>query len=930
MVLRNEDITAKISLETYVGYPDLKRISIPLAANRNGEAVGIIDKIYNLDPFVAKKFIYVEPEVINRVHSKIVRDSNNQEIAQPLLLESEIEKLRDRFMSVENLVDVVNNNVPTHTVGNRKYDDREDVLIATSDNLDPNQSNLLQKTNSGLFKWQETALQNGGWFVKPNITLKDFKGDPAYDKETLGEINPCTYLNNDGLKFNTLNEANDPNVIDNFILKLKLDNSAFNKTVFKTIKKGARINDPNILSRMPTEIGVFNELFTEKADKNEEKARIEVLKSLTGLKQKDLQTEYTINTNLDQNNRDDNIKVREFIDKVIENYEEISLDNRTKACKLVTVLNNLQDRKGWHNRITPNKSTDTAEKAHYVMTGKDNVKYNINSDLKAAAKDIKETVDLLNVCDSFDSSQSCLHPIEHIGLYGNNENNKYDQNASIESNFRTYALIDVPLTFIQKTTDAKERVKLIRQLKRSIKDTAVKYENDAKNIINFKALSRFANAIDLPLTDPSTTTIQFAPDVGDENSNLTDMSKQIEKDIESSLKTGISSYVYGSDAFINFTDAISELKTITEDEFNANTADDIIKKRVDLDVPINSNMWYPHELSTHNKDANTKHIGCANVSIKVSDNKSVRVSPSNMVLLDGRNEIIKWKDEDGNRKKIKEVYDKIKRDLQNDKELQKNKDELKKEILIKANPLNWKWACVADTDVIDDNGMIQKTIYPDMALDLEGDVSGKNFKFNKIKSRRVVDLYYRKNDANEIKMAIDQDSVANALKDIAVDASNVINLGGVTQMPNYINGNLSIFDPVDPKTEWNNVKKGGTTDKITEIAEIQELVKNIQTRYKTEERFNTIQELLSNEKNVSINANQYWHDPLSKMLVQRRKDFSKENYGLPDSLYINPLTDNMSEREELHANAILALETDLNQIFKNMDLTPTRVKSKKP
>ena len=66
------------------------------------------------------------------------------------------------------------------------------------------------------------------------------------------------------------------------------------------------------------------------------------------------------------------------------------------------------------------------------------------------------------------------------------------------------------------------------------------------------------------------------------------------------------------------------------------------------------------------------------------------------------------------------------------------------------------------------------------------------------------------------------------------------------------------------------------------------------------------------------------------MLVQRRKDFSKENYGLPDSLYINPLTDNMSEREELHANAILALETDLNQIFKNMDLTPTRVKSKKP
>jgi uncharacterized protein YqcC (DUF446 family) len=67
-----------------------------------------------------------------------------------------------------------------------------------------------------------------------------------------------------------------------------------------------------------------------------------------------------------------------------------------------------------------------------------------------------------------------------------------------------------------------------------------------------------------------------------------------------------------------------------------------------------------------------------------------------------------------------------------------------------------------------------------------------------------------------------------------------------------------------------------------------------------------------------------WFDPQAKLLIQRRKDIIKDNYGLPNALYMNPIESNKTKRSKLQKNAIVALETNLDEVFKTIGITPTK------
>lgn len=835
------DIRPKITLETYTSYPSLKRVAIPIAAGKNGETVGLIQKVRELDPMIAKNSIFIDTMIVDRVHSKI---GENGQI-ENLISSSSLSDIERFFNPVESLAndDVV------------KYATR---------------SNFLRKNKSGLYNWQGSTINNGGFLIKPQILLKNlngYKDENGFEitRDDMPSINPCSYYNEEGLRLEN-------SKLEDFIRVMDLpisDNTKY-KNIHIATKELVDVSMP--LSKSSGQF--ITNLLVKGKDTKSEKERAYTLSKITGLTEKEAIKKFSISSSMNDDKRND--VARKLIESTKLHYEESSADNRDKACKIVTVLGNLQDRKGWHNRITPLESVDTPQKAK--MTLNNLSEPSISSDLNLASKNIEDTANILQICYDKTDSSSCIHPADkaNLGLYGRNKDGKIPQKSWIEGEMRAYALIDVPLTFFQRG-NSEDRVSLVQKYKKGIQNASINNDNPLDNVHSFSKLSRFGEISNLPMIDPNTSVINFAPDSDPDIRTSVSGREESEKRVNKSVKISekISEYYSG---------ASPALVSSEVDAFTPISRSEMENDSGIWNAYIRETMVYPHQLMTHPKDPNEEniHVGCLRTQLQ-HEKGSISINSGDLVLLDGKNDLIRWKDSNNKRKTVKQVYSEI---------LSTSGDEQK------ADPHRWKWACIADGKI--DPSYLNKL------------PEENQFKIKKFVSRRSVELDYRKN-TDKIKLAVDSDSVANALKDIAIDASNAIHLGGITQMKDYIDGGNSIL--FKEENDWNTIRKGGNIEKRQASQELMKTIDSIQNSFGTKNQFNIIKNLVSNEKNVSINSNSIWFDPQSKILVQRRKDIATSSYGLPKDLFINPVRKTLDGRMDSKSKAILSLETNLDEIF---------------
>lgn len=875
MVLKKRDIQPQITLETYTGYPSLKRVAIPLAANKDGDAVGIIQKIRKLDPRIAKNHVFIDPLVIDRMHSKEDPNGTTKKLFKP----SSINDLKNFFQPIDDLV-------------------KDDVFLHATQ--DGNKSKFLKKSDNGLKVWQDVTLRNGGWMVKPQFLLRDLDGYtdvdgfPA-DKVFMKDVNMCKYRNAQGLVFNRSSLQDFARVTG---VNLE-ENKDYYHGIHRVMKDSQRFSRPLLQTEKKYKIGesvkksakeLLESLLYKQDSQNSEKDRLKTLSQITGLSESEAKNRYTLkkNAKLVEANR----TAERLAKRVKLNFENQSVQKRDDACKLVTVLNNLQERKGWHNRITPMDSVDTPKKAYKALSGeKDST---IQNDLKKASESLKNTANLLKICEDPNDPTSCLHPTEkeHLGLYGRNKGgNVFKQTSWMEPSeeMRAYALIDVPLIFYQRSGDNSGRIELLRKLRKGIKESGQEKRDPLDEIHSFDNLQRFGKIVDTPLVDPNESKINFAPDVSLR-------SERLQKSNE--IKEKIDEYYSGMEPFV-VTNELRSFRPVKDSEIRRqklfpDSTDESERNLTLFDSPIDESMVYPHQLLTYpiKEDGSEEHTGCLAAQFREGD-RSVSITSGDLVLLDGMNTLIRWKNPDGTRKTIRDVYDEI---IANGGSRSR------------ASPSKWKWSCIADTD-----------LDPSFAENLPNE---KKFKFKKFTSRRAVDLHYRKEGEDNVTLAVDKDSIANALKDIAIDASNAITLGAMTQMDGYIQGNQDLL--FNKKFDWNDIRKGGSPQRRRKVNELKQRIDQIQESLQTTDQFNVIKDLVSNERNTSINATPMWFDPQAKVLIQRRKDIKKKNYGLPKSLYISPIKNSVNGRRRSENKAILALETNLMDVFKSLDVTPKK------
>lgn len=835
MVLRVRDIKPRVTLETYVSYPSLKRVAIPMAVGKNGEAVGLIPKIHSLDPFISTHYIYIDPIVIDRAHSEITEGGE----IKRLFGEKAIKQLESTFKPVTELV---SDKVVNKALRKSKKWDFNDV------------------GDSGLLKWQELVLQNGGWLVRPQILLNDIKGTKdehgfEITKEDMPNIDPCKYTNPKGI---VPSESSFSDFIRAFDIKDSDKNIGMYKTIYEIVKRGKE----NITT---SDIDKIKLLLPTSAS---EKEKIKVLRNLTGLPENYVKTHFVMKSSTTKSDIEDIAQT--ILEKTIQNQKRNASDKREKACKLVTVLNDLQDRKGWHNRITPISATDTISKAHYILNAKSNEMF--EEDIRNADKSIKETANLLSICLDPKDNTSCIHPTDkkNLGMYGRNAKDTFDQTSWIESEMRAYALIDVPIIFYKRTDKINARTKLAKKFLRAIDDAAKTMKNGDDMIYNFKHLKRFGDIVGLKLTDPDSDPIPFTPDLSIDKTLR-------EKDKEITEK--IFEYYNGADPSI----VSSKLTSFSIPRIDPTSEE--IKK-----MSINFSMMPEYETYSYPKDASGSeiHNGCLRAKLP-SSSGSISTS-GKFVLLDGDNELIRWRDDKGHRKTIGEVMDEIRKSGGSEK---------------RANPNNWKWVCVSEKNT------------PENVLT---DPKPFNFSLKKVILRRAIDLYYR-NNGKDLKLSVDKDSVANALKDIGTTIYNAVNLGNVTSLPNYIETGVETL--LSPPKNWDEIRRGGDAPKRLILKRLSDEVDYIQKKLGTEKQFKIAQSL-ARSKNVSLAVTPMGFDPLMKIFAKRRKNIAKDTIGIPKEIFTDAFSSTRHQREKAYNNATIAVETDLSEIFPMVEKTPSK------
>lgn len=888
-MLRIRNILPKITLETYVSFPTLQRIAIPFSINKNKEIVGLIKKVHDLDPHIAKSYIYVEPKIIEQSH--IMKDNTGK---ITYLVDNKMkETLLEKFSSSNNF-------------------EEEFIPIINDENLKNNIdlskiSSFFSSSgsNNKIKKWQKILIQNNGWFVIPKIKYKknnnienynddynedDYNEDDDKKKrkkiqDTLRKLNPCKYDNDIKKPLNSLS-------FEEFVIKTKsfIDaNSDVTKSNIGNINTNDLISDSYYSKLFSTLINenlkydeIINLLSKDNDISNAEKKHnffkyITAISSISNFK-------LYSTSELQKMKKTDIITIYNDIkNNLNKEYYKISRKNKKDACKIITILNDLQDRKGWHNRITPLSASSTSKKAHHILIGSKSNDAKLNEEIKKAEDNIKRTIQLLDICNNDPQlTFSCLSPYEHVGIYGRNKvPQKYTQNSSIESEFRVYALLDIPLTFIRKSPKIEDRVSLTKYLIKGIRDAGVNFADTTNNIIDFKSLMKLSNMLGLPLTDPNTNPISFSP--FDSNDNIMQLSSNIKKKLESTNN-------------IELIKEYNDFENLKKNLINEKNIDAI------KNLVILPSMYFPHEEVSY-QTKTTEHEGCENTTIK-TDKSTIKISNSEKVLLDGLNRLIRWEDrwEEENKIKIqKKTINDVISEIYKDPNLN---NEQKK---IAANPFNWKWSCIKV------NNDMNKIFSP---------LNSDHFKFHSIISRRVIDLYNRsekeKGNENKLLQSIDTDSISNALKDVATSALNLLTLGAITQMDDYVKG--SVVYELTNKT-WDEIKKGNMNIIYDNI---KNKMKDLQDQYYTTDSYSTLTSLIENRPNVTQNMNIEIYSPQIKMFYQRRKDISKKTTGISNKIYFNPFLSNIEDRKNIMKNAPVALATDLKYTFDYLDYTPKK------
>lgn len=627
--------------------------------------------------------------------------------------------------------------------------------------------------------------------------------------------------------------------------------------------------------RVRKDIGIVKEsykemfdLLTPNADPEKEKRRIDALIKLNRVNNTNLPKEEASKTKFEilpsDSEEEKTKKVDAFVRKFSEDYRKANINNRINACKIVTVLNSLQNHKGWHNRIIPNKLYgDVSENGindpetidTFLNANEDSIQdASFPNQVKLALKSIENNARLLNICKE-DDPTACIHPdeIQNLGLYGlrkhklNGGIKEYKQSNQYQfpEGMSIFTFIDVPLVFYRLTSDTEDRYKVFSDLQQKVKDSGKDYiSNPELNIRSLNDLKRVSDALKLSLTDYDEG-IPFMPFRNSYNSKINEKREAFNTIYKKARKDILDGYdTTTAKSFPKVKEKWSILKKardedISEMEKYLNLWNDLPSKSVKEKEEIYKDLAMLDEEDVIPTDIDSEIRNLLKTRLTISDSQYYGIDtdyhfePIPVYDKDGKEiSSFKWKemqgclkgsfdvtgtkrvfvkpsmtlvDGDGNLIRWKKVDKDGKEISLSIPEIQETIKKNPKASENASDPKKWKWLCIGGTDNIDRNFFENQNNVP--------------FGLKYVDQRRAINIYKNNqpSDMKTIDEALVKDSVANALRDIAKTAFNAIQIGSIASMPAY--ESFIKIDSEKDSMDFSKDPKEFITKKVDELSE---------------------------------------------------------------------------------------------------------------
>lgn len=949
MVLRKSENKYDIFIETYIGAPTLQSNTHPIVTNENYDRLyGLIKKVKDLDPVISNQFIYTDNDIISKRFSepnkmKELLEEYHIGVKDDIIINTN-DKQHFPIFSIENYI-----NDPLI----KKYDEDSMNIM----NIYKNRGLMIKPlisfdkisdngTTFDITDNYKNQLINSG-FLQTNSN--------QLTKDDMGLINACKYKLDNGLTINT-------STYQDFlrITKLKPENedeSTRYKRVFDFLKTTYldKIQDPTQVLYLDDEI---DKLITIQSDKKEEEKRIKLLTSLINKTEEEVK-EMSVDLNKEKKNierlkqleKENKIleegsndkegiihherEMNEYLEKTAEtkkqregfkgqatqiynqkikpkkkqinkninemneifkdlktfkfkriiedinlNYNEIAKTNRARACNIVKALRNVNDNKGLHNRVK-NESTTSIPSYTQLMNM-----------IKIASSEQED----LDYCEF--EGDDCPKLNQNIGI----KEPDRKEVGIMDTSSTVYMYANVPIDVINRTNKLKEKTSMFQYFIKAVNDANVNFDDSINNIDSFEKLQWLGKLINMPFIDRK---IPYQIDIPEEIQKMS-------WDIAKGDKSKEDYYNFQYSQFIEDYEQNNYMENISKLSSDPSKKPLSYFKKAFLTHEINENDYLKGEILNENNK-------CVNTKIKIGSRKQ-KFNPK-LILLDGDGNLIKYKKENGDRLKIEEVIKIIEEEYEQQKikeismldKKSDNYNEKKQLIEKKYNPnkatdvRNWYWTCIAqNNDMEDENYLSKEDSIP--------------YTISTINQNRKFDLYNlakNQNSSNTVKDNIIKNSLADVLSDVAIILHNVINIGNMTQINDYVeNNDWNILSELNPKSYKTQLK-----DRIPEFDKINKKIKSNMEIFNLEKEYKIIEELAKNEyySFPSIIRNGVLLNDEQNFILEKRKMVANnQELFIPKPFNYDYLTNNMEERKEISENAPLAVITNLNDIFNKL------------